>query len=209
MDELLAQFLFGVGGALVLIYLRIFETLPRMTGSSEIKLREFEIEKLRKKWHEIAEKSEESKDTFYDQLRSDYQTRESELRKEIRSLKLRQWGLAAALYVTLGGLFTLVVFPLIGQDKIFSEGVIQPMAAVKAMGIGFTWTTYISLIEHKKPEKESDAIRENALEEVAEKASEVSKRSEETIAALKTDFEKYKKDARELIEKYKSLLEIK
>jgi len=207
--ELLAQFLFGVGGALVLIYLRIYEALPRMSGTKEIKLREGEIEDLSKKWHEIAKKSEESMNSSFDQLRRDYQTRESELRNEIRSLKLRQWALAATLYIILGGLFALVVFPLISEEKIISEGTIQSIEAVKCMAIGFTWTTYISLITGKTVEKESNDIQEKALNELEKKTDDIVENYTKKIKDITEDFDKYKKNSKELLDKYKELLGIK
>lgn len=207
--ELLAQFLFGVGGALVLIYLRIYEALPRMSGTKEIKLREDEVEDLRKKWHEIAKKSEKSMNSSFDQLRRDYQTRESELRNEIRSLKLRQWALAATLYIILGGLFALVVFPLISEGKIISDGTIQSIEAVKCMAIGFTWTTYISLITGKTVEKESDDIREKALNELQKKTDDIAENYTKKIEDITADFNRYKKNSKELLDKYKELLGIK
>lgn len=207
--ELLAQFLFGIGGALVLIYLRIFEALPRMSGTKEIKLREGEIEDLRKKWHEIAKKSEATMNSSFDQLRSDYQTRESELRNEVRSLKLRQWALAATLYIVLGGLFALVVFPLISEGKIISEGTIQSIEAIKCMAIGFTWTTYISLITGKTVEKESSDIQEKALNELEKKTDDIVENYTKKIKDITADFDKYKKNSKELLDKYKELLGIK
>ncbi len=207
--EILAQFLFGIGGALVLVYLRIFEALPRMTGTKEIKLREMEIEGLREKWHEIAEKSENSKDSFYDNLRGDYQSRERELRNEIRSLKLRQWALAASLYILLGGIFAIAVFPLISEGKIISDGAIQSIEAVKCMGIGFTWTTYVSLLTGKTAEKETNEIQAKALEDVEKKSAEVAKVYEKKIGELTTKIENYKKKSEEVINSYKELLGIK
>lgn len=207
--ELLAQFLFGVGGALVLVYLRIFEALPRMTGTKEIKLREIEIEGLREKWHEIAKKSEISKDSAYDKLRGDYQSRERELRNEIRSLKLRQWALAASLYILLGGIFSMVVFPLISEGKIISDGAIQSIEAVKCMGIGFTWTTYISLLTGKTSEKEINEIQAKALDDVKKKSAEVATVYEKKIGELTTQIDNYKKKSEEVINTYKELLGIK
>jgi len=208
--ELLVQFLFGVAGALVLVYLRIYEALPRMSGSREIELREDEIEGLRKKWHDIAKKSEESTDSELDEkrldnLRDDYDRRERELRNEVRSLKLRQWTLAATLYILLGGLFALVVFPLISEGKIISEGTIQLIEAVKCMAIGFTWTTYISLITGKTVEKESNEIQQKAIEEWEKtKLEEVVKKTKK----ITEDFDMYRKNSKELLDKYKELLGI-
>lgn len=229
--ELVAQFLFGVGGALVIIYLRIFDVLPRMSGASMIKDRSLEVEKLSKKWLSLAEKSEKTiNNDAYKDLRDDYQIRESEIRKEIRSLKFRQWALAATLYIILGGLFALVVFPLISEEKILLGGMLQPIEALKCMGVGFTWTTYITLLESKKPGKELEEIRDKALEEVnknvsnddqkvkeagkktveaEKKAAETTDRYDKAITALNEDFKTYRENAKELIEKYKDLLGIK
>lgn len=214
--ELLVQFLLGVGGALVLIYLRIYEALPRMSGTREIKLREEEIDGLREKWHEYVKKSEESTDPEQDKkldgLRDDVDTRESGLRNEIRSLKLRQWTLAATLYIILGGLFAVVVFPLISEGKIISEGTIQSIEALKCMAIGFTWTTYISLITGKTAEKESIEISEKELNEVMKKdeiiLNDLVENYNKKIKDIAEDFDKYRKNSKELIDKYKELLGI-
>lgn len=45
--EFLLRFLFGVSGALVIVFLRIFEQLPRMSMSSDIILLEESLKDLR------------------------------------------------------------------------------------------------------------------------------------------------------------------
>lgn len=225
--ELIAQFLFGIGGALVIIYLRLYDALPRMPGQTLIKDRSLEADELSEKWHSLAQKSEKIDPDILKDLRDDYQLRETEIRKEIRSLKFRQWTLAATLYIILGGLFSLIVFPLISEGKILMDGSIQSVEALKCMGIGFTWTAYISLLESKTPEKEAKQIREKALDEaqkrqtieeqkaklaeqknaeLSKKAAQQKKQYEEQISSLKDDFKLYKEKANQLIEKYKELL---
>jgi len=157
----------------------------------------------------ILKGAEETMNSSFDQLRRDYQTRESELRNEIRSLKLRQWALAATLYIVLGGLFALVVFPLISEEKIIFEGTIQSIEAVKCMAIGFTWTTYISLITGKTVEKESSDIQEKALNELEKKTDDIVENYTKKIKDITADFDKYKKNSKELLGKYKELLGIK
>jgi hypothetical protein len=208
--ELLFQFLFGIVGALVIIYLRVYETLPRMSGATLILDRTQEADQLKEKWHSLAIESETVKDTdVLEKLRDDYQLRESEIRKEVRDLKFRQWILTAGLYVILGGFFALIVFPLISDEKILLDGMIQPVEALKCMGIGFTWTTYISLLESKNPEKEAREIREKILQDVETKTEEVTKHYEKDIKDITGEFEEYRKNAKELIDKYKALLGIK
>jgi hypothetical protein len=205
--DLTLQFLFGIVGALVLVYLTIYEALPRMTGSKEIKIREEEIEDLRTGWHVIAKKSELSLNPALDSLRDDYQTRESELRNEIRALKLRQWTLAATLYVLLGGFFAMVVFPLISEEKIIVDGTLQSVEALKCMAIGFTWTTYISLIQGKQVEKEGDKIQTKLLDaanKITEsKAEDLQKKLDSKIK----DIEKLEKDKNKLVEIYEKIIQ--
>jgi flagellar motility protein MotE (MotC chaperone) len=207
--DLALQFLFGVAGALVIVYLTIYEALPRMIGTKEIKVREVEIEELRKKWHEIAKKSELSLNPALDSLRDDYQRRESELRNEIRTLKIRQWTIAASLYVLLGGIFAMVIFPIISEEKIIVDGGLQSIEALKCMAIGFSWTTYISLIEGKQVEKEEGKKQDEVISELQKKTETIAEDYKKKLNTATEAYEKLKKNSKELIDKYKDLLKKK
>lgn len=223
--ELLAQFLFGIVGALVIIYLRVYEALPRMSGATLIKDLSQHAEQLREKLDKLVQSE---KNSYTIEKLKVINNREKDIRREINSIKFKQWTLTASLYIILGGFFALVVYPLISQGKILLDGVIQPVEALKCMGIGFTWTTYISLLESKEPEKEARKIWDKSNEELKKKNTEIeqkvedleeekaklekkavedTKRYDEVIASLKKDFDTYKETAKKLIKKYKNLLE--
>ena len=235
--EFLLRFIFGISGALVIVFLRIFELMPRMSKSGEIILHEESKKDLQKRWEEIHEKMKqiqekkgnemlkksngnrqvelevkelEALSNSYKITLDNISARMNLLEKELSSLKRGQWAIGAILFTFLGGIFALFMPELIGGKPVVVDNMLSGEGALFSMLVGATWTTYISMFEHKLSDKELVESKNKSIDDliatrdslVAIKnrlVSEVESRSEKGNQLLS-----YYKQLKEELEEYKS-----
>jgi hypothetical protein len=226
--EFLLRFLFGVSGALVIVFLRIFEQLPRMSMSSDIILLEDSLKDLRTELKDVNDRFDDvqkrmSKSMLddvkpLDQARVDveelkalsasYEIRINDTRlrmmgveKEIRSMKLKQWTIGAFLFTFLGGIFAVFVPDLVGGKSILVNGVFNAEGVAYSLLIGATWTTYISLIEGTASVKQVAKQKNAAIDALAKEVESKTKLGAELFESynyVKSELADYK-------EKYEKL----
>ncbi len=242
--EFLLRFLFGVSGALVIIFLRIYEQLPRMSKSGEIILREETLKDLQTRWTEIHGKLEKIQEKMGKEMmenakspnHADLDVKELEalsnsykitlddisermklVGKEVGSLKLRQWTIGAILFTFLGGIFALFIPEVIGGKPVIADGMISGEGAIFSMLVGATWTTYISMFEHKLSDKELVENKNTVIDELIAVRDKVVGELESTTRKgakllsrykdVKEDLENYKKEYDKLSSEYEKLKE--
>jgi hypothetical protein len=226
--EFLLRFFFGCSGAVVILFLRIFEQLPRMSKSSDIILLEdslkdlqIELKDVNDRFDTVQKKMSENmlKDVkpleqarvdveelkvlsaCYDIRIKDVGQRMMGVEKEIRSMKLKQWAIGAFLFTFLGGVFAVFVPDLLGGKSVFVNGVFNAEGVAYSLLIGATWTTYISLIEGTASVKQVSRQKNATIDDLVKEVESKTKLGAELFESynyVKSELENYKRKYEEL-----------
>jgi hypothetical protein len=133
---LLASFLIGSFGALVIVWLRWIGTLPRFSSSVEIGLCEEEYKEIS---GNISKKLKENKEITQPEV-----THSNDLRDDIWRQRMKSFTTSAVLYTVLGGV-TAALF--VGWDL---QNITDSANIAKLIAAGALWTTFYSFLDVKK-----------------------------------------------------------
>jgi hypothetical protein len=183
---LLASFLIGSFGALVIVWLRWIGTLPRFSSSVEIDLCEEEYKQIS---GNISKKLKENKEISQPEV-----THSNDLRDDIWRQRMKSFTTSAILYTVLGGV-TAVLF--VGWDL---QNITDSANIAKLIAAGALWTTFYSFLDVKKTVETIDNKKESI-------DASKDKSNLELVEGLKTQLTDQKKKVIEYAKKYNEVVD--
>lgn len=173
-------FLSGVMGALVTIYGLIGTAMPGTSGAANLEAEGYRLESFKKKLSELWEKEE--KDINIEAAK-ELEKVTTNLQAYISKERWRQFGLAALLYVILGGFFAALL------TESFLQGLV----------IGAGWTAYLGALGLKKDQEVRGSIKDREIEELLSNVKE----RDQSIAILEDTLQKSEKSIDKITEESK------
>lgn len=192
LDVLIASFLVGAVGALVIVWFRWTKVLPRFSSGIELEVIETEYEELR---GYIANKIKNKKVGI---LGSPDVVHSNNLRDDIWRQRRSSFFVSAIMYLILGGA-TAVLF--IGLEINTLTDLLDAQVIIKLLTTGALWSSFYSFIDVKKADEIAEKEREKKDKENEEKIRDLTKDSQDRLKEKDKEIKGAKEKIKEATEK--------